>query len=208
MLEPDKYTSLSVLAVDDNEHMRLLLRSMLRKLGIGTVYSAACAEEAIELLRTCLPDILLVDWMMEGMSGIELARYIRKNADSLNPYMPIIMVTGHGDKRTVVEARDAGVNEFLVKPVSAQALAERLAAIVERPRPFVQTKSYFGPDRRRQKTSRNRGERRQGNIRLITLEEIEHFVSDVRARMAKAPVVDLPEAVPGDQRPEHHGQEI
>lgn len=183
----EKYASLSVLVVDDSQHMRLLLKSMLRALGVAMVYAVASADEATGSLRTFLPDILLVDWMMEGMNGIELAQYIRRSEDSLNPYMPIIMVTGHGDRKSIVEARDAGVNEFLVKPLSTQALAERLAAIVDHPRSFVRTKSYFGPERRRQQTSRL-GERREHAITVITPQEIERFVSEVRARMADGPV--------------------
>jgi two-component system, chemotaxis family, chemotaxis protein CheY len=199
MPETDKYGALSALVVEDNEHMRLLLKSILRALGVGTVDAVPSAKEAIEFLRTCLPDVLLVDWMMEEMTGIELARHIRNSPDSLNPYIPIIMVTGHGDKETVVAARDAGVNEFLVKPVSARALAERLTSIVDHPRPFVRTKSYFGPDRRRQKLPRKRRERRQGDIDVITPEAIECFVSLVRARMAERPVIRVDKLATGDR---------
>jgi DNA-binding response OmpR family regulator len=59
------------------------------------------------------------------------------------------MLTGHSEKRRVVAARDAGVTEFLVKPLSARALYERIVNVVVNPRPFVRTKTYFGPDRRR-----------------------------------------------------------
>lgn len=199
MRETDKYGALSALVIDDNEHMRVLLKSLLRALGVGTIHAVASAKEAIKFLRTCLPDVLLVDWMMEGMTGIELAWHIRNSHDSLNPYIPIIMVTGHGDKETVVAARDAGVNEFLVKPVSAQALAERLSSIVDHPRPFVRTKSYFGPDRRRQNIARKRRERRQGDIEVTTPEAIEYFVSLVRAKMADGPVIRVHKLATGDR---------
>jgi two-component system, chemotaxis family, chemotaxis protein CheY len=203
----EKYAALSVLAVDDSPHMLLLLKSMLRGLGVGTVHSVASADEAIGFLRTCLPDVLLVDWMMEGMTGIELARYIRRSEDSLNPYMPMIMVTGHGDKNSIVEARDAGVNEFLVKPLSTDALAEKLAAVVDHPRPFVRTKSYFGPDRRRQDAWPLTGERRQRAITITTPAEIEHFVNEVRARLAEGPVARV-RIKPAGAHTEHTDKEI
>ena len=61
------------------------------------------------------------------------------------------MLTGHAELALVTEARDMGVNEFLAKPVSAKALYARITAAVHHPRPFVRTRAYFGPDRRRQK---------------------------------------------------------
>jgi DNA-binding response OmpR family regulator len=63
--------------------------------------------------------------------------------------VPIIMLTGHSDKKRVMIARDAGITEFLTKPISAKSLYERILNVVLRPRPFVKTKTYFGPDRRR-----------------------------------------------------------
>jgi DNA-binding NtrC family response regulator len=63
-----------------------------------------------------------------------------------NPYVPIIMLTGHSEKKRVIPARDAGVTEFLAKPISAKALYQRILNIVANPRPFIKSKSYFGPD--------------------------------------------------------------
>jgi DNA-binding response OmpR family regulator len=83
------------------------------------------------------------------MDGIALTRHIRTSENSPNPFMPIIMVTGHTERARVEEARDAGVTEFLAKPVTPKNLYSRIAEIVERPRAFVRTESYFGPDRRR-----------------------------------------------------------
>jgi two-component system, chemotaxis family, chemotaxis protein CheY len=59
------------------------------------------------------------------------------------------MLTGHSEKNRVLRARDAGITEFLAKPISATALYERILTLVANPRPFIRTKSYFGPDRRR-----------------------------------------------------------
>lgn len=190
---PAKYASLSVLVVDDSEPMRLLLWSMLRAFDVGTIHAVGSGREAIQFLRFNVPDIVLVDWMMEGMTGMELAMHIRRSPESLNPYVPIVMITGHGDKLTVVEARNAGVHEFLVKPLSAVALAERLASIVDNPRGFVRTKTYFGPDRRRHQAPGQRRERRRTDIEVIPPEQIADFIAQVRAMMADGPIARVNE---------------
>ena len=74
---------------------------------------------------------------------------IRQPDTSTNPSVPIIRVTGHAERRKVMEARDAGVTEFLVKPISAKGLYQRIASVVMVPRPFIKTSTYFGPCRRR-----------------------------------------------------------
>lgn len=74
---------------------------------------------------------------------------LRGANDSANPYLPVIMITGHSERSRVIEARDAGVNEFVVKPLTARALLSRLDSVIMRPRPFIRCRTYFGPDRRR-----------------------------------------------------------
>src|SRR6185295_80816 len=81
--------------------------------------------------------------------GMELTQMIRQPGANSNPYVPIIMLTGHSEKKRVIAARDAGVTEFLAKPISAKGLYQRVLNVVANPRPFIRTKSYFGPDRRR-----------------------------------------------------------
>ena len=86
---------------------------------------------------------------MPIFDGLELTQMIRQPGANANPYVPIIMLTGHSEKKRVVTARDAGVTEFLAKPISAKALYQRILNVVANPRPFIKTKTYFGPDRRR-----------------------------------------------------------
>src|SRR6201996_6115927 len=74
---------------------------------------------------------------------------VRNAPDSKNPYLPIVMMTGHSEKSRVVKARDAGVTEFVAKPLTAKSVLERLRAVIYPPRPFVRSATYFGPDRRR-----------------------------------------------------------
>ena len=144
-----KFDELKVLVVDDNLHMRALLCRILQAFGVKTIYDATNAQQAWEIFRLNPCDIMLVDWVLDGMNGVEFTEKVRNAPDSPNPFIPIIMVSGYSSKECVNAARDAGVTEFLAKPVSSKAILSRLVAVIESPRPFVRTKTYFGPCRRR-----------------------------------------------------------
>ncbi len=140
---------LQILVVEDNQHMRSLLRSLLNSIGIRVVYEATNGASALDVLREKSCDLILSDLAMKPMDGIDFTRDVRQSPRSANPFVPIIMVTGHTERNKVEAARDAGVTEFIAKPITAQSLFARIAEIVERPRAFVRCKTYFGPDRRR-----------------------------------------------------------
>ncbi len=144
---------LKALVIEDNAHMRALLRSLLHALGIKTVLEAADGGVGYVELREKRPDFVLTDLSMKPVDGIEFTKMVRTGQDSPNPYVPIVMVTGHTERHRVEAARDAGVTEFLAKPITAQNLFLRVAELVERPRAFVRSDSYFGPDRRRHKAA-------------------------------------------------------
>jgi CheY-like chemotaxis protein len=146
------YEHLRALVVEDNVHMRTLLRSLLHALGIKNIAEATDGEAGLGQMRKHTPDLILTDLSMAPMDGIQFTRTVRRADNSPNPYVPIIMVTGHTERPRVEAARDAGVTEFLAKPITVNNLIARLAEIVERPRPFVKCETYFGPDRRRRKT--------------------------------------------------------
>ena len=146
----NRFDRLRVLLVDDSADMRTLMRRILGALGVRDVVDAADAEACFAAMRDTPPDLAFVDWLMEPVDGLELTRRIRNDTNSPNVYLPIVMVTGHSEPERVKAARDAGVTEFLVKPVSSRSVFQRLVAIIEQPRPFVRTPTYFGPDRRRQ----------------------------------------------------------
>jgi len=141
-------SALSVLVVDDSRHMRQLVRLMLRVFGIAQVHEAAHAEVAVGHLREVPTDIVIADLFMQP-DGLEFVRQLRDADNSPCPMVPVIMMTCHATRGVVSRARDAGVNEFLAKPISAKSLALRMLAVIARPRPFVRTASYFGPCRRR-----------------------------------------------------------
>lgn len=144
-----KLDRLNILLIDDNLHMRHLLRAILHGLGVVNVYEANEGSDALGLLRQTPIDIAIVDWMMEPLDGLEFTRMIRTASDSPNKFLPIIMLTGHTERHRIVEARDAGVTEFLAKPVNAAGVYSRLRAVIENPRSYVKVGRYFGPDRRR-----------------------------------------------------------
>lgn len=139
----------NILVVDDSGFMIKLLKTILRGLAVGAVEECSDSAAVIDYLRDSQPDIVFLDLDMPGIDGLEVARQIRKGEDAPNPFVPIIMVTAHTKRINVLQARDAGVTEFLAKPVSARSVYERLATCIEAPRPFVRTAEYYGPDRRR-----------------------------------------------------------
>lgn len=140
---------LKALIVEDNAHMRALLRALLGGLGVAEVFEAQDGAKALEVLEAIAPDFVLTDLTMTPVDGIAFTREVRNSVASPNPFVPIIMVTGHTERARVLAARDAGVTEFLAKPVTARSLFLRIVEIVDRPRPFVRADAYFGPDRRR-----------------------------------------------------------
>lgn len=152
--------SVSILVVDDSKVMRDLLSAILHGCGVGQVHLANNGQEGLDALYDLAPDIVIVDWMMEPIDGPEFVRLVRLGPDLAMRTVPIIMVTGHSQPKLVRQARDIGVTEFLAKPLSAKTVAERLEAIIHRPRPFVRTTQFFGPDRRRKVASFDGPDRR------------------------------------------------
>src|SRR5271167_4080291 len=143
------FNRLRFLVIDDNAHMRRILRTLLHGFGTREVYEAEDGASGLEAFTQYTPDIVLADWVMPIFDGLELTQMIRQQGANANPYVPIIMLTGHSEKKRVLDARDAGITEFLAKPISAKGLYERILNVVANPRPFIKTKTYFGPDRRR-----------------------------------------------------------
>ncbi|KQS55621.1 two-component system response regulator [Brevundimonas sp. Leaf363] len=157
------FAQLNILLVDDNQHMRSITSAILQSAGIRRVREASDGAAALDALRDHPIDLVIVDFNMFPLDGVEFTRLVRNSPDSANPYLPIIMMTGHSEKHRVVEARDAGVTEFVVKPITAKAILERMQAVIFRPRAFVKTDSYFGPDRRRTDSANYRGPRRRAS---------------------------------------------
>lgn len=160
-----RFDRLKVLVVDDNAHMRKLVVTILQAFGVSQIYEADSGNRAWTILRESNPDVIVADWVMEGMSGIELVQKIRTDPSTPNPFVPVIMLTGHTHIDHVRQARDAGVNEFIAKPVSVKTMMSRLVAVIEHPRPYVRTSAYFGPCRRRRGADEYRGPERRAETK-------------------------------------------
>lgn len=142
---------LTVLVVDDSLHIRRLIISMMRSYGCTNIIEAKTAWQAFDILNKKPIDLALIDWMLEDQqqNGLDLVRDIRKSPIEQVAYLPIIMMTGHTERENIEAARDSGVTEFLAKPFTAKSLYTRLSSLIDQPRPFIKTRDYFGPDRRR-----------------------------------------------------------
>lgn len=159
------WDALRLMVVDDNRHMRVIVLGLAQAMGIREVRQAGDGEEALRLLREAPCDVALVDMNMTPVDGVAFTREVRHSPDSPDVYMPIIMMTGHVERQHVMAARDAGVNEFLLKPLTPATLLGRMEAVIQRPRPFVRTSTYFGPDRRRRDDPAYRGAPRRAEDR-------------------------------------------
>src|ERR1700677_397942 len=115
-----RFDRLKLLVVDDNAHMRKLVATILQAFGVTQIFEANDGDHAWAVVKESNPDVIVLDWVMEGMSGLELVQIIRTNAASPNPFVPVVMLTGHTSVEYVRLARDAGVNEFIGKPVSVK----------------------------------------------------------------------------------------
>ncbi|GAA0653529.1 response regulator [Brevundimonas lenta] len=156
-------SALQVLLVDDNPHMRTIATAVLHSAGIRQVREAGDGAAALDVLREHPIDLAIVDFKMFPLDGVEFTRLVRNSPDSANPYLPIIMMTGHSGRERVYAARDAGVNEFVVKPITAKAILDRIQAVIVRPRAYVKTDGYFGPDRRRNQDPNYEGPMRRAS---------------------------------------------
>ena len=146
---PIDLKKLKVLVVEDVDPMRKIIVSVVEMMSVGRVFAAENGETAFNIFRRENPDIVITDWSMEPMDGLQLTHEIRTNMLSPNRTVPIIMISGYSYKERIDKARDAGVTEFLVKPFSADDLAKRIAYVINSPRDFIDAPGYFGPDRRR-----------------------------------------------------------
>ncbi len=146
--------------VEDNRYVRSVLDNLLRHLSFRNITIAKNGAEAIDYFKTLgtanaassghVIDLILSDLVMSPINGLLLLRWIRTARESPNRFMPFIMLSGAADNEYVHAARDLGATEFLAKPFSAQTVSKRILEVINYPRQFVTTQSYFGPDRRRQ----------------------------------------------------------
>ncbi len=121
---------MKILIVDDFSTMRRIIKNLLRDLGYTNTHEADDGQSALPLLKSSDFDFLVTDWNMPGMTGIELLKAVR--SDEKLRSLPVLMVTAEAKREQIIEAAQAGVNGYVVKPFTAQALKEKIEKIFER----------------------------------------------------------------------------
>lgn len=173
-IRPYSLGSFKILFVDDFSFIADMSAMMLSAMGIGRAVTASSGEEAKKRLIQLNTDrgadnidVVITDWMMPGGSGNDLLRWIRAQPQDTIRFLPVIICTASASREMVELSRDGGATEVLVKPVSAKKIADRLLYLIDSPRPYLKTPSFFGPDRRRRLVERKGADRRILNPRNI-----------------------------------------
>ncbi|MDI6746806.1 MAG: phosphate regulon transcriptional regulator PhoB [Rhodocyclaceae bacterium] len=122
----------SILVVEDEPAIQALIATNLRRHG-HAVSAALDAEDAMRQIKAALPDLILLDWMLPGMSGLECARQLR--ADPRTRQLPIIMLTARGEEHDRVTGLESGADDYVTKPFSPRELLARIQAVLRRGRP-------------------------------------------------------------------------
>lgn len=148
-MSPATLKQLRILIVDPNAYIRGVVADALRRLQIVNIAAAASAMEAFATARTFKPDLVLVDWDAGKMSGLEFTREVRRNQSGMPRETAIILLAASIDHEQLMAARQAGINEFLLKPISAQTVFSRIEEVILKPRRFIVSRNYVGPCRRR-----------------------------------------------------------
>ncbi len=157
----EQITAHGVLIVTSVTNMATLVGSMLRSLGRRDIREATSATEAMTELRRRIFEVIIIDEGLETADAVEFVRKLRACVDCQNRYTPVIMMSAAPDAARIAAARDAGVTEFLRKPFAASHLQARLDSIEKNPRPFIESPTFVGPDRRRRRAELDKPERRK-----------------------------------------------
>lgn len=139
----------AILLVEDDHSLSNLVKQVLQSLGFKNVTVANNGRVALEKALEKTYKVIITDWEMKPMGGLEFVKYLRTIVPAPNRYAPVMMFTGRTSMEDVKTARDAGVNEFLAKPFTAAELSKRLLLAIQHPRQFIVASEYVGPDRRR-----------------------------------------------------------
>ena len=148
----EKLGEIRILIADDDHRIANIVKNILENIGFKSIFFAKNGDEALRTMRSEKIDILITDWRMTPLDGINLVKYIRTSENSPNRFMPIIMLTANVERENVEIARDSGVTEFVIKPFSAKTLCDRIVLLIEHPRGFIMSRQFVGPDRRRRNT--------------------------------------------------------
>ncbi len=155
-----QHSRVRLLVAESTPYASELLAVMLRATEFKAITVVSSAGDLIGALRTGAFDLILMGDQVAGTDGIEIARSVRRLDVEQGQGVPIVMLFSDSSQRNIVAARDAGVTDFIKKPVSAAVLASRIELVLGRPRALVLDDSYVGPDRRRRDVPHSGNERR------------------------------------------------
>lgn len=171
---PYDLRGLRILVIEDYPFIAELMQSLLHEMGVGKVTIANNVNAARNKIDSANArdsadhiDAAILDWLMPDGTGLELLRWVRSHESEGIRFMPVIVCSAHASQEMVAQSRDAGANEVMVKPVSADKLARRLLHVIDKPRPFLKAGDFFGPDRRRRGIDFRGGEKRQSAAEMI-----------------------------------------
>jgi two-component system, chemotaxis family, chemotaxis protein CheY len=142
-VSPIDFNLLRFLVIDDNALARRVVRTLLHGFGTSEVYEADDGATGLEAVIHFVPDIVIADWVMPNLDGLELTRVIRQSGLNADPYVPIIMLSGYSEPARIAKALDAGVTQFLTKPISVQALYDAILTVVANPIAFHRDRELF-----------------------------------------------------------------
>lgn len=170
----EKLNKINVLVLDGGAKAAALIKSIFGALGLNNIFIATDGIEGVQIMKEVRIHLIFTDWELKvyqaaanaasspqdnqkapaefaPVSGVKFVERIRLSSMSPNPFIPIIMMMDHASGSEVLQARDCGVNEILLRPIDAEEFCARLVSIIEKPRPFITAKTYKGPCRRRRK---------------------------------------------------------
>ena len=187
----EKIAKINVLLLDNDPKIIELMGNVLKTLGFEALHQAGDGYEGARILKDKYIDLVITDWDLRPVkeypdtipdnsviasewgkfppnNGASFVKCLRHSPMSPNPFVPVIMLTGPTQPNNILYARDAGVNEILMKPIVAEDLCERIIAIIDAPRAFITSDHYRGPCRRRKQVPwEGKEERRKLDIKVI-----------------------------------------
>lgn len=214
----------TVLVIDQDDAHRWMLHNAMEALGVGEVLTANTNEDALALLkrltkrevaeRVDTVDVMIADLSGQPLDGINLVRWLRMHPESPNRFLPAIMMAKSFGHDVLTQARGYGATHFLPKPITVETLTDRILRVINRPRPFVYTGAYFGPDRRgikgtrrEEDSDRRSADRDKGNDRREKSDRRDE--TERKKHLVRSPLTDALEHFPQDNllrifRPPNH----
>ncbi len=152
---------ITIMIVDPNEFARTFIRSICRNLHFGNILTTGDTTEAFGLLQKNPVQLIVCDWALAPLSSIDFVKQLRASGIP-NSAVPVIILTSSGSPEAIIAARDAGVDDYLTRPIVMRRLLNSFVSALCMPRVFVKSKSYIGPCRRRRRMPFNGPEKRTG----------------------------------------------